>query len=384
MTDTRALKQALSAALTPRFLQHAADLEAAEEDWNQSPVLGVDTEFLRERTYRAELGLVQVSNGQQAWLIDPLKLESLDALKRMLTNPAIVKVLHSSSEDLEVLWHSLGVVPSPLIDTQIACAMLGQPLQMSYHHVVKWLYDIEVDKDQTRSNWLRRPLSDEQLHYAASDVVFLPMMLIRLRQELRDGDRWHWIEEDVERMVRQCQVATNPDTAYQRISGAGRLDPVSLATLATLAAWREQVAAKKNIARGFVVSDAALMKLAQKRPRTGTQLAEIEDIHPGTRRKYQDVLLRLIEAAGHSGQPAEPIVGLDRQQLQLLNRMRDKVKEQAETLGIDPALLASRKFLEELIKSAAAGGEPPERLTGWRYQVITEQLLQLASDGPTG
>ena len=384
MTDKNAIDQALAAAGKPDLLQNTDALEAAEAQWGESAVLGIDTEFFRERTYRAELGLVQVSDGRRAWLIDPLALGDLQALKRMLCNSAILKVFHSASEDLEVLWQSLGVAPVPMIDTQIACAMLGQPLQLSYQHIVQWLCGVEVDKDQTRSNWLRRPLSQKQLYYAASDVVFLPMMLARLRAELRDENRWHWIEEDVGRMVRQSQHGTEPALAYQRINGAGRLDPVALRTLAALAGWREEIARSNNIARGFVLTDVDLMQLAQRRPQTAAQLAEIDSIHPSARKKYQQTLLGLIDSSLKSEQPVEHIAVLDREQQRRLQMMREVVKQRAEELHIDPALLASRKLLEALITSMDAGGDPPERLAGWRYAVITEKLLQLASEAARG
>lgn len=384
MTAKSAIEQALAAAGKPMLLQSTDALELAEAQWGESAVLGIDTEFFRERTYRAELGLVQVSDGRRAWLIDPLALEDLQALKRMLSNSAILKVFHSASEDLEVLWHSLGVAPLPMIDTQIACAMLGQPLQLSYQHIVQWLCGVEVDKDQTRSKWLHRPLSQKQLYYAASDVVFLPLMLCRLRAELRDENRWHWIEEDVGRMVRQSQLGTEPASAYQRINGAGRLDPVALRTLAALAAWREEVARSKNIARGFVLSDADLMQLAQRRPQTAAQLAEIDPIHPSAQKKYRGILLDLIDSSLKSGRGVEHISVLDREQQRRLKMMREVVRQRAEELRIDPALLASRKLLEELIQSTDAGGDPPERLTGWRYALITEKLLQVASDAASG
>ena len=188
MLDNTSIKQALSAGEHPILLESATQLAHAANQWEKSEVLGVDTEFVRERTYRADLGLVQVSDGQTAWLIDPLATGSLEPLAQLMANTAIIKILHSCSEDLEVLMHALGQLPQPLVDTQIASAMLGQSLQLGYHHAVKWLFDIAIDKDQTRSNWCRRPLHTRQLRYAAMDVVFLPMMLQKMRLKLEKAD----------------------------------------------------------------------------------------------------------------------------------------------------------------------------------------------------
>ena len=282
MTRTR-LEKSLSAAGHPILLESTAQLSEASDSWQKSEVLGIDTEFVRERTYRAELGLVQVSDGNTAWLVDPIRLESTELLKDLLEDPAITKILHSSSEDLEVLAHTVDTVPSPLVDTQIACALLGQPLQMGYHAAVHWLFGIEVDKDQTRSNWCRRPLTERQRHYAAMDVVLLPEMLATLLPRLEDKGRLGWMSEEVERARRNALRTVEPDQAYLRISGVGRLDGESRQVLRGLAAWRERTAQQKNLARGFVVPDAALLNLAKARPANQQAVHSVEGMHSRVR-----------------------------------------------------------------------------------------------------
>ena len=145
MTKTT-IDTAKRAAEHPILLETPAQLAHAEQAWKQRATLGIDTEFVRERTWRADLGLIQISDGETAWLVDPLALDSLEPVTAVLTDPAILKLLHSGSEDLEVLLHSLGVIPEPLVDTQIACAMLGQPLQLGYHHALSWLFGLEIEK----------------------------------------------------------------------------------------------------------------------------------------------------------------------------------------------------------------------------------------------
>jgi ribonuclease D len=377
MTDNTSLKQALSAGEHPILLESSAQLESAAKQWEEIEVLGIDTEFVRERTYRADLGLVQVSDGQTAWLVDPLANTSLEPLAQLMANPAITKVLHSSSEDLEVLMYVLGQLPEPLVDTQIAAAMLGQPLQLGYHHAVKWLFDIAVDKDQTRSNWCRRPLHARQLRYAAMDVVLLPMMQQELRSLLEDAGRWQWLEEDVARIKRNSLLAVEPEKAYLRFPAASRLDDAGLKALRALASWREKIAKKKNRARGFVISDNGLMQLARLRPGNIEEIREIEDIHPGALARYQDELLQLIADSQSSPAPVEKIEPLRKSQTMQLKAMRRLVNARAQELAVDPALLASRKELEKLIRAAANGEQPPERFLGWRKSVITKDLLPL-------
>ena len=333
-----------------------------------------DTEFVRERTYRADLGLIQFSDGETAWLVDPLALDSLEPVNAVLNDPSILKVLHSGSEDLEVLLHTLGVVPEPLIDTQIACAMLGQPLQLAYHNALSWLFDLEIAKDQTRSNWCRRPLRSDQLRYAAMDVVLLPEMLAELRPRLEALGRWAWLQEDVARMQRQARQQADPGEAYLRFASAARLDPETLQALRYLARWREETAQARNRARGFVVSDAVLLRLARERPDSLQELKNTEDIHPAVVSRHGDFLLNLLKQARADRTEVRVPKPLDDRERRSLKSLRRIVQAKAAELGIDPALLASRRELENLLR-AQAREEIPERFAGWRRAVVTDDLL---------
>ena len=377
MLDNTSMTQALSAGEHPILLESATQLANAAKQWEGSEVLGIDTEFVRERTYRADLGLVQISDGRTAWLVDPQAVGSLEPLTQLMANTAITKILHSSSEDLEVLMYTLGQLPEPLVDTQIASAMLGQPLQMAYQHAVKWLFDVAVEKDQTRSNWCRRPLHSSQLRYAAMDVVLLPMMLQKIRPQLEEAGRWEWLVEDVDRMKRNSLMPVEPEKAYLRFPGIGRMDEPGLKALQALAAWREKTAKLKNRARGFVISDSGLMQLARLRPSSEKEIREIEEIHPGALKRYQTRLLQLITDSQSSTTTVENIEKLSNIQHKQLKAMRRSVSESAQELGIDPALLASRRELEKLIRAAATGQQIPERFLGWRKEIITEDLLLL-------
>jgi ribonuclease D len=379
MTNSNEIQVALKAAENPLLLETSEDLAVAASQWSSACILGVDTEFLRERTYRAELGLVQVSDGTTAWLIDVIKIENLDPLREMFSNSQQLKVFHSASEDFEALWHALQVSPDPVIDTQIACAMTGQPLQMSYHNAIKWLTDIEVDKEQTRSNWIRRPLNKQQLHYAATDVVFLPLLTARVRDTLEQQKRWEWLQEDVGRLISQSREPIDPETVYLRIAGAANLDPSQLRVLRQLAAWREGVADSRNLARGFVIKDAELMRISRALPSTIQSLSEFEEIHVKTVQRHGKEILEAVQEGLKSTAPASAPGPLDNRQKKLVGEMRKIVLSEAEAYSIDPALLASRKILEALLRALENNQAVPERLTGWRSAVITEKLVALVT-----
>ncbi len=296
----------------------------------------------------------------------------------MFENPGVLKLLHSGSEDLEVLWNAIGAIPEPLIDTQIACAMQGQSLQLGYHHALKWLFDVDIDKDQTRSNWCKRPLNSRQLLYAALDVVLLPEMILKLKPELEESGRWSWLEEDVARMQRTALTPIDPELVYMRFSGIGRMDQETLRVLKYLARWRERIADEKNRARGFVISDSVMLQLASVKPSTHEELNSITDIHPVALSRYGESLLQLIDEARRDPVAVEKLDQLDERQRQKLNRMRDIVENRATELGVEAALLASRRELEKLIRAVAADDPLPERFLGWRKEVITDQLIAVA------
>jgi len=301
----------------------------------------------------------------------------VEPLRRLFSNPDILKVFHSASEDLEVLWNALGSAPRPMVDTQIACALLGQPPQLSYHHAVKWLTGVEVDKELTRSDWIRRPLKPEQLHYAATDVVFLPAMLDRLRAELLELGRWHWLQEDVARMIANSQRELNPAQAYLRVRGSGQLDPAALRILQALAAWREKTALNRNLARGFVISDSALLELSERKPESAAELSQLASIHPNALRRYRDELLSIIRRNRDRQDAIKQLLPLDNQQRKKIKALRDVVGKEAERLRINPAILASKKQLEALLRAQESGEPVPDRLCGWREEIITGKLLHL-------
>ena len=370
---------ALAAAQRPLMLDTPAAASRAVKAWRRAGCLGLDTEFVRERTYHANLGLVQISDGQTVWLLDPLVEETLAPLTELLQDEGVIKLLHSPSEDLEVLLHVTGVAPEPLVDTQLACAMLGQPLQLGYHKAVEWLLNVPVEKELTRSNWCARPLRSELLHYAALDVCLLPEMWGRLRARLEELGRLDWLAEDCRRQLADARRPVAPADAWQRIRGSGKLDGSALAILASLAAWREREAQKRNRPRGFIVNDMVLLRIAAGKPRHANDLEAVEDLHPRARKRYGKGIVNMVGQVLESGKTQTPPPRLGGAQRKRLKRLRAGVAREAEHLGLEPALLASRKELEELVVTGAGAGLPG-RLAGWRATVL-EPVLNGASTG---
>lgn len=379
MINQSEINVALTAADQPIMVESAEQLQQATQDWLQCEIIGIDTEFVRERTWRADLGLVQLSDGKRVWLVDPLKTGSLKPMSSLLEDPTIVKILHAPSEDLDVLLYTTGAVPEPLFDTQIACAMLGESLQMGYHKTVEWLLDITIDKGETRSNWCKRPLRPAQLHYAALDVCLLPMMHRELLVRLTDLGRQDWLAEDCSRLLNKAQTPADPEQSWKRINGHNRLDGTALAILQSLATWRDKEAERRNLARGFVIKDNALMTLANQQPDSLNALSELDIWHPKAVQRQGHTLISIIDQILEQGLIADPPVTLQSHHRKLMSDMRRLVLKRATELYVEPALLASRRELESLVLSPE--GEPlPERFLGWRKNIITNDLVTLKEE----
>jgi len=376
MSSQGQINKALAAADHPVMVESEIHLQEIVKDWQACEVIGIDTEFVRERTWRANLGLVQISDGETVWLVDPLKTGPLHPLAELLGNQRIMKILHAPSEDLDVLLYTTGAVPTPLFDTQIACALLGESLQMGYHKTVEWLLGIAIDKGETRSNWCKRPLRPAQLHYAALDVCLLPIMYRQLQTRLRDLGREDWLREDCSRSLNKALTPADPKQSWKRINGNGRLDGRSLAILQSLARWRDEEAERRNLARGFVIKDNALLTMANRQPENLDALAELDVCHPRALEIHGSAMLGVIDEVLQNGLTAKPQEILQPGQRNLLAKMRQLVLTKAQEMSIEPALLATKKELELLILSPS--GEPlPERFEGWRKSIITADLLAL-------
>lgn len=350
---------------------------------SSSAAIAVDTEFMRTRTYYARLGLVQLANREHCWLVDPLAIADLDPLRELLQAPSVLKVLHSCSEDLQVLQSSLGVLPTPLLDTQVAAGFVGEPFAMGYGRIVQALLGVELSQQETRSDWLQRPLSESQLHYAAEDVHYLIRVYEVLAERIERAGRRAWVEEDMATLLAAAAKPDDPMQAYLRIKAAWQLDRAGLAVLQVLTAWRETQAQATDLPRSWVIADRDLMELAETRPANLGALAAVGELPPKLIRRHGEHLLGLIRAtlAGKAENwPGLLPERLPRHASSLLKALRQQVDAVAGRLELAPELLARKKDLEPLVRAVIEGDEPQltESLAqGWRRDPIGKPLLAL-------
>lgn len=357
-------------------MQHIADTADAVTDLAARIAtrtsIGLDTEFLRERTYRPELCLLQVSAGDDATCVDPIAVTDLGALAGPLTAAGVVKVMHASRQDLEVLLPAVGLV-RPVFDTQIAAALAGFPAQVGYAELVRRLLGIELSKAHTRTDWSRRPLSPEQIEYALDDVRHLVPLQLALEERLEKLGRLTWLADELAGLADASGLATDPEAAWRRLKGLRGLDPGRERLARGLAAWRERRAMERNRPRGWILDDAALRELVVRVPRSLAALEAIGEVPAGVVRHCSAELLACIAAA----KVPEPAPALDMRQRPdpvksaLVKKLAAVNQAVAAELGISPELLITRRDLERL----AEGERDLPTLRGWRRAVIGEKLL---------
>ena len=359
----------------------APDLVDDEAAWREvldalatEPRYAVDTEFHRERTYFPKLALVQIAWAGGLVLVDPLAVD-LAPLGRVLEGPGVV-VMHAAGQDLEVLHHGCGAVPTHLFDTQLAAGFVGMS-SPSLASLVERELGLKLEKGDRLTDWLRRPLSADQRRYAALDVAHLLELADRLTQQLEAVGRVAWAEAECERLRTSDPWVREPDEAWRRIKEVRQLRGRSLAVAQALAAWRERRAATIDQPVRFVMPDLGVVGVAQRAPSTVDELRKvrgIDDRH--TRGAAAEGILAAV-AAGLERPPPPPRTDapaeLARELRPAVGLVSAWVSQLARDLRIDTTLLATRADLEALLR-----GDPDARLShGWRAEVAGGPIRQL-------
>ncbi len=377
-------------ALDYTILTTDAELAEACARWQHSPALALDTEFMRVSTFYPELGLLQIADAGAVTLVDPLGITDWTPFRSLMLDERMVKVLHSCSEDMLVFITFLRTLPTPVFDTQIAAALLGEGTSLSYQNLVKNRFGVDLPKGETRSDWLQRPLTPEQLDYAALDVAYLYQCWQDQQRTLRERGRETWVQEDCQRLQRNYASEFTGDYSdyYLNFKAAWQLRPRSLLALQKLSAWREERARKRNRPRSWILKDTALLTIAQSLPTSRAQLAAVEDVSENFVRHEGDSVLAIVQqssTASESECPPPLLPPLTNSQKQLLRRMQDFVEQQATVLGVPPEVLGRKRAVLPLLYAVSAlspgavldESQLPDELTGWRREPVLQPLLQL-------
>ena len=364
----------------PVYIDSNEQLAQLCDQWQKADVLALDTEFIRTDTFFPIAGLIQLSDGKGCFLIDPLTITDFTPFSNLLIDSNIIKVLHSCSEDMEVFDRLLGVLPQPVYDTQIGAALAGYGFSLGYQKLVDAVLQQHVPKGETRSDWLKRPLSDSQIHYASLDVAYLHELYEHLNDRLTLLERTEWWQEECSVLLNKYNSDEGLDEYYKKVKSAWKLSAVQLEGLRNLTTWREQQARKLDRPRNRVLKDRACFDIAQRQPKNHHELAAIDDVSPGMVRKLGDTILAQLSKAATTDQadypprlpkPLPPSTG------SVLKALKNLVRQRAEHLNLPAELLVKKRDYEYLLRSGQRGRDYrlPPSLDGWRKAVIGEALV---------
>jgi ribonuclease D len=356
-----------------QYIDTNEGLQIACDQLIKASAIAVDTEFVREDTFYPIPGLVQLAADGNTFLVDPVTIDKWQPLQTLLTDPDTLKVMHACSEDLELFQHWLELRPTPMADTQIAAAYVDMGLSPGYQSMVLDLLGETVDKGETRSNWLQRPLRDSQCHYAAMDVAHLMQCYDLLAQRLKDKGVWEWFLEDMQRLA-QPKPAIDPELAYTQMKNAWRLQGKSVGRLRALAAWREVVARSENRPKSFVVKDSSLIDMAHKNPVDLSAIGECQDMRPSSLRRYGKQWLAIMGASSQvlPGVP-QP---LSKNENKDYKRLHKVVTDQAVNACVQVQLMGRKKELLALFEGLRKK-QPfslPSNWQGWREEFLAEPI----------
>jgi ribonuclease D len=363
---------------TPDELRHAVERAGA------SGSIGLDTEFLRERTYRARLCLVQIADAEQVWLIDPLTDVDLSGLARLIPDPKIEILVHAGRQDFELFFDRFEQPPRNVYDVQIAAGFAGFGASLPYGRLVESVLGVAIAKGESYTEWCRRPLTQEQLTYAADDVRFLPAVATRLKERIESLGRTAWVAEEMQALEDPTLYSVAPGDAWRKVTGRGALSGRQMGVLVAVTRWREEVAAERDIPRGWVVKDPTLIEIARRAPTDKPALGRIRGLHS----KEVDRSGRAILAAVQQGLKSEVAPSAPPPPRDVLARARmlsgladALVRARCEQAEIATELVATRGELEAVLTDAARG-EPEESrhrlLRGWRRDLAGAAVLELA------
>ena len=352
------------------------------ESWRRLPAVGLDTEFIRIRTFYPKTGLLQFTAESRCFLVDPLTIRDWTPCRELLASTPVI--LHAAGEDLGLLQHLLGTVPAELFDTQLAAAFLGEGFSLSYRELVRRFCDVELPKAETRSNWLKRPLSAEQMHYAAEDVRYLPALAQALRARLVQDGKIEWFREECRSLLDIATESENSENwwqAFRQVGGHETLNERGLRLLQRLCRWREKEARARDLPRNWLATDRDLFAIAAALE-NGTGVSEeairrAAGVNPKFASRFAASLARMLNEDRQTPQPrrSSPAVLTPRQR-EVLKRCREIARQEALRIGVSPELLVKKRQLQQIVHSHGTDGRitwPPE-MHGWRQQTLAAAL----------
>lgn len=355
----------------------AADARAAGE-------IGLDTEFMRERTYRARLCLVQIATPTSIYIVDPLEVEDLSEIASLIADPAVEVVVHAGRQDLEIFFERYDVIPTRIYDIQLAAAFAGVGSSLPYGRLVQELTGVKLNKGESYTDWCRRPMTTEQLVYAADDVRYLLEAAGELKKRLEQQGRANWVIEELHALEDRNAFEIDLDEVYKRVGGRGSLTGKHLGVLREVARWRESEAQRRDTPRGWVVKDPTLIEMARRAPTSVSALGKIRGLNPRESERFGSAILDAIQK-GLSGDeiktPKAPPRAAQVRARVLSGPCDAIVRSRCEAANIATELVSTRGELEALLADISVGVQDlsgHRMMRGWRKELAGDHVVAFA------
>lgn len=366
----------------PEIVADQQTLEAHCRAWRAAGRFAFDTEFIRDETYHAALCLIQVCTDGEAVLVDPTGDLDVDVFWELVTDESVVTIVHAGKEDFEVCLRSTGRLPRNVFDVQIAAGLVGYGYPLSLLRLVEQLLHHRIAKAQTLTDWLRRPLTPEQIRYAIDDVAYLPEIYTRLRKEIKRAGRTPWAREEFKRFEEADFYQRPVEERVLRLKGSSRLDGLGLLVLERLVAWREGWARSRDRPLRALMRDDVLVEVARRRPGQERDLEVMRGFPQARNRKVISELLQVIAEAVQTPRAEWPQPVPRREDSPMTKAVVDLLRAATQSIcheeQLSWSLLGSPQQMRELLDHVAGRRpEPPALLRGWREEFIGRRLVDL-------
>ena len=360
-----------------RYISDLEQLEAVCQQWKNAPWLAVDTEFMRETTYFANLCLIQIADEQLAVAIDPLVIQSLAPLKQLFRQDTTI-VFHAASQDLEIFYQLFDELPKVLFDTQIAAAIAGHQEQIGYAKLAEEVCKVSLNKQYSRTDWSMRPLSDKQISYALDDVIYLGQIYTYLVDKLTQQNRIDWLEAEFSRMASPETYINDPMKMWKKVKQHQRLKPRDLLIVQHLAAWRETEALNKNRPRRQILKDEVIIDIARIQPKSKQDWQQIRGLSPAFAERLARKLPEIIQQALKTDKTEWPTLPkippkASVHQEAIADLLYAALRLIADEANINPAMIGNRKQALLLLQDA----KESKLMEGWRKKLAGDKLLRL-------
>ena len=366
------------------FVRTADELAGLTSELSHEERVGVDTEFLREKTYHPRLCLVQVATTKNIWLVDPLADVDLAPFGKAIAAEGLQVILHAGKQDLEIFHDQLGAVPSDVLDVQLAAGFAGYGSSLPYGRLVELTLHETLVKGEAYTDWCQRPLTEAQLRYAADDVRYLLGIADVLEEKLRSQGRLEWAEEEMSPLSDPATYEPSLDDVWRRVAGRGSLSGRQTAVLREVARWREETASRRDLPRGWIVKDPTLVEIARRSPSSIEALKKIRGINTKEAERSGRDILQALER-GRNAPPVQsgsaPPRGAQVQARMIAGLADAIVRARCEAANIATDLVATRAELEAVLADVVSGKSDAKKhrlLRGWRRQLAGDAVVALA------